>query len=174
MILCPGSAPIGSTNPVLVVPMGCWQEHISPWIKPSSLSFYTSILCKHSYPPDGSCRQASGSRRVQWGWCPSCSKVTEPVQSKLTNRMTSMMTMRTFPWTRSQPLSLGHQDLLVQQLWWASSRWWTTQGGLTMCTKKGKLIPLFGKRNLMQTSVFGSSLMRIGMRPWFLARTTWQ
>jgi hypothetical protein len=43
-------------------------------------------------------------------------KVTEPVQSKLTNRMTIMMTMRTFPWTRSQPLSLGHQDLLVQQL----------------------------------------------------------
>jgi hypothetical protein len=43
-------------------------------------------------------------------------KVTEPIQSKLTNQMTIMMTMRTFPWTRSQPLSLGHQDLLVRQL----------------------------------------------------------
>jgi hypothetical protein len=55
-------------------------------------------------------------------------KVTEPVQSKLNNRMTIMMTMRIFPWTRSQPLSFGHQDLLVQQLKWVFSRRWTTQG----------------------------------------------
>jgi hypothetical protein len=47
--------------------------------------------------------------------------------------------------------SLGPLFLLVRQLKWASSRWWTTRGGLTMCTRKGTPIPLFGKRNLMRT-----------------------
>jgi fatty acid desaturase len=30
------------------------------------------------------------------------------------------------PWTRSRPSSLGPLYLLVRQLKWASSRWWTT------------------------------------------------
>jgi hypothetical protein len=74
-------------------------------------------------------------------------KVTMPVPSKLINRMITMMTMKTSPWTRSRPLSLGPQDLLVRQLQWVSSRRWITQGGLTMCTKNGTPIPLFGKMN---------------------------
>jgi hypothetical protein len=39
-------------------------------------------------------------------------KVTVPAPSKHINRMITMMTMKTFPWTRSQPLSLGPHDLL--------------------------------------------------------------
>jgi hypothetical protein len=43
-------------------------------------------------------------------------KVTVPAPSKLINRMTIMMTMKTSLWTRSLPLSLGCQGLLVWPL----------------------------------------------------------
>jgi hypothetical protein len=43
-------------------------------------------------------------------------KVTVPAPSKLINRMTIMMTMKTSPWIRSPPLSLGCQGLLVRPL----------------------------------------------------------
>jgi hypothetical protein len=99
-------------------------------------------------------------------------KVIAPVQSKLTNPMITMMTMRTPLWTPSHPSSFGHPFLLVRLLKWALSRWWTTQGGHTTCTRRGIPIPLFGKKNLMRTSTFGLSLMRIGMSPLSLARIT--
>jgi hypothetical protein len=81
--------------------------------------------------------------------------------------------MKTFPWTHSQPLSLGPHDLLVRQLKWASSRRWTTREGLTTCTRKGTPIPHFGKRNFMRIFVFGSSSMRIGTSLSSLAKSTW-
>jgi hypothetical protein len=99
-------------------------------------------------------------------------KVIAPVRSKLTNPMIIMMIMRTSLWTPSHPSSFGHIYLLFRLLKWALSRWWTTQGGLTMCTRRGTPIPLFGKSNLMRTSVFGLSLMLIGMSPLSLARIT--
>jgi hypothetical protein len=77
-------------------------------------------------------------------------KVIELVQSKLINWMTIMMAMRTFLWKPSHPSSFGHLCLLVQQLKWELSRWWTIQGGLTMCTRRGTPIPLSGKRSLMR------------------------
>jgi hypothetical protein len=40
-------------------------------------------------------------------------KVTVPAPSKHINWMTTMMTMKTSPWTRSLPLSLGLQNLLI-------------------------------------------------------------
>jgi hypothetical protein len=46
-------------------------------------------------------------------------KVTVPVPSKHINRMITMMTVKTSPWTRSRPLSLGPLCLLVWQLKWA-------------------------------------------------------
>jgi hypothetical protein len=99
-------------------------------------------------------------------------KVTVPVQSKLTNPMITTMIMRTYPWTPSHPSSFGHLYLLVRLLKWELSRWWTTQGGLTMCTRRGIPTLLFGKRNLIRTFAFGLSLMRIGMSPLSLARIT--
>jgi hypothetical protein len=90
-------------------------------------------------------------------------KVIVLAPTKRTNRMIIMMTKKTSPWTRSRHLSLGPQNLLVWQLQGVSSRRCTTQGGLTMCTRRGTPIPLFGKSNLMRTSGFGSSSMRIGM-----------
>jgi hypothetical protein len=98
-------------------------------------------------------------------------KVIEPVQSKLINRMSIMMTMRISLWKPSHPSSFDHQCPLVQQLKWELSGWWTIQGDLT-CTRRGTPIPLSGKRSLMRTSTFGSSSMQIGMSPSFLARTT--
>jgi hypothetical protein len=82
-------------------------------------------------------------------------KVTVPAPSKHINRITTTMITKTYPWTRFQLSSLGPFYLLVLQLKWASSRWWTTRGGLTMCTRNGTLIPLFGKSNLMRTLIFG-------------------
>jgi hypothetical protein len=45
-------------------------------------------------------------------------KVIEPVQSKLINRMTTMMTMNISFWKPSHPSSFDHLCLLVQQLKW--------------------------------------------------------
>jgi hypothetical protein len=50
-------------------------------------------------------------------------KVIEPVQSKLINRMTIMMTMKTSLWKPSRPLSFDHPSPLVQQLKWELSGW---------------------------------------------------
>jgi hypothetical protein len=52
-------------------------------------------------------------------------KVTVPAPSKHINWMTTTMIMKTFPWTHSQPLSLGPLDLLVRQL-----KWHPQEGGL--------------------------------------------
>jgi hypothetical protein len=80
-------------------------------------------------------------------------KVTMPGLSKHINRMTTTMIMKTYPWTLLRALSLGPPYLLVWQLKWSSSRWWTIIVGLIMCTRKGTPIPLFGKRSLMRISV---------------------
>jgi hypothetical protein len=45
-------------------------------------------------------------------------KVIEPVQSKLINRMTTMMTMKISLWKPSHPSSFDHLCLLIQQLKW--------------------------------------------------------
>jgi hypothetical protein len=55
-------------------------------------------------------------------------KVIEPVQSKLINRMTTMMTMKIYLWKPSHPSSLDLPSLLFQQLKWELSGWWTIQG----------------------------------------------
>jgi hypothetical protein len=47
-------------------------------------------------------------------------KVTTPTPSKLINRMTTTTTMKTYPWTLLRALCLGHPNLLVRQLKWAS------------------------------------------------------
>jgi hypothetical protein len=99
-------------------------------------------------------------------------KVIEPVQSKLINWMTIMMTMKTSLWKPSHPSSFDHLCPLVQQVKWELKGWWTIQEGLTTCTRRGTPIPLSGKRSLMRTSAFGSSSIQIGMSPSFLARTT--
>jgi hypothetical protein len=54
-------------------------------------------------------------------------KVTVPAPSKHINRMITTMNTKTYPWTRSQPSSLGPLYLLIRQLK-ASSRWWTIRG----------------------------------------------
>jgi hypothetical protein len=43
-------------------------------------------------------------------------KVTVPAPSKLINWMTVMMTMKTSPWIRFPPLSLGRRGLLIGPL----------------------------------------------------------
>jgi hypothetical protein len=47
-------------------------------------------------------------------------KVTVPAPSKLMNRMTTTMTMKTSLWTLSWTLCLGHLVPLVRQLKWGS------------------------------------------------------
>jgi hypothetical protein len=50
-------------------------------------------------------------------------KVIVPGPSKHINRMTTMMIMKTSPWTLLRALSLGPLYLLVRQLKWEFSRW---------------------------------------------------
>jgi hypothetical protein len=47
-------------------------------------------------------------------------KVIVPAPSKLINRMTTTTTMKTYPWTLLRDFCLGHPNILVRQLKWAS------------------------------------------------------